>query len=54
MKKYGYLALPVVDKENRLVGILTVDDAISILQDEASEDIAKMNAMTPAISHISS
>lgn len=48
IEKYGYLALPVVDKENRLVGILTVDDAISILQDEASEDIAKMNAMTPS------
>ena len=48
IEKYGYLALPVVDKDNRLVGILTVDDAISILQDEASEDIAKMNAMTPS------
>ena len=48
IEKYGYLALPVVDKENRLVVILTVDDAISILQDEASEDIAKMNAMTPS------
>ena len=34
IEKHGYLALPVVDKENRLVGILTVDDAISILQDE--------------------
>ena len=40
-EKYGFLAIPVVDAENRLVGIVTIDDAISILQDEASEDIAK-------------
>ena len=46
-EKYGFLAIPVVDTENRLVGIVTIDDAISILQDEASEDIAKMNAMAP-------
>ena len=46
--KYGFLAIPVVDAENRLVGIVTIDDAISILQDEASEDIAKMNAMGPS------
>ena len=44
-EKYGFLAIPVVDAENRLVGIVTIDDAISILQDEASEDIAKMNAI---------
>ena len=47
-EKYGYLAIPVVDAENRLVGIVTIDDAISILQDEASEDIAKMNAIGPS------
>ena len=47
-EKYGFLAIPVVDAENRLVGIVTVDDAISILQDEASEDIAKMNAIGPS------
>ena len=47
-EKYGFLAFPVVDAENRLVGIVTIDDAISILQDEASEDIAKMNAIGPA------
>ena len=47
-EKYGFLAIPVVDAENRLVGIVTIDDAISILQDEASEDIAKMNAMGPS------
>ena len=38
----------MVDAENRLVGIVTIDDAISILQDEASEDIAKMNAIGPS------
>ena len=47
-EKYGFLAIPVVDAENRLVGIVTIDDAISILQDEASEDIAKMNAIGPS------
>ena len=46
-EKYGYLAIPVVDNEKRLVGIVTIDDAISILQDEASEDFAKMNAISP-------
>ncbi|MGN0984453.1 MAG: magnesium transporter [Gemmiger sp.] len=46
-EKYGYLSIPVVDNENRLVGIVTIDDAISILQDEASEDFAKMNAVAP-------
>lgn len=48
IEKYGFLALPVVDTEGRLVGILTVDDAISILQDEASEDIARMSAVAPS------
>ena len=47
-EKYGYLAIPVVDNEKRLVGIVTIDDAISIMQDEASEDIAKMNAIGPS------
>ena len=47
-EKYGFLAIPVVDAENRLVGIVPIDDAISILQDEASEDIAKMNAIGPS------
>ncbi len=46
-EKYGFLSIPVVDRENRLVGIVTIDDAISILQDEASEDFAKMNAVAP-------
>ena len=46
--RYDYTALPVVDKENRLVGIVTVDDAIDVLQEEATEDIEKMAAITPS------
>ena len=42
---YGFLALPVVDREMRLVGIVTVDDAIDVLEEENTEDIAKMAAM---------
>ena len=45
--KYGLLALPVVDKENRLVGIVTVDDAIDVINEEATEDIELMAAITP-------
>ena len=45
--KYDLLALPVVDKENRLVGIITVDDAIDVILEEATEDIEKMVAITP-------
>jgi magnesium transporter len=41
------LAIPVVDRENRLVGIVTVDDAIDVLQEENTEDIEKMAAITP-------
>ncbi|MBE7085599.1 MAG: magnesium transporter [Clostridiales bacterium] len=44
---YGFLALPIVDRELRLVGIVTVDDAIDVLQEENTEDIAKMAAVTP-------
>ncbi len=43
--KYNFLALPVVDMENRLVGIITVDDAMDVLQEENTEDIHKMNAI---------
>lgn len=43
--KYDFMALPVVDTENRLVGIVTVDDAIDVLQEEATEDIEKMAAI---------
>ncbi len=46
--KYDLLALPVVDKENRLVGIITVDDAIDVIQEEYTEDIEKMAAITPS------
>ena len=45
--KYDFLAVPVVDNEERLVGIVTVDDAIDVIQDEATEDIEKMAAITP-------
>ena len=45
--KYDFLALPVVDTENRLVGIVTVDDAIDVLQEETTEDMEKMAAMLP-------
>lgn len=47
-EKYHVLALPVVDGEGRLVGIVTVDDAISILRSETSEDMAIMNAVDPS------
>jgi len=45
--KYDFLAIPVVDAENRLVGIVTVDDVIDVIYEEASEDIEKMAAITP-------
>ncbi len=45
--KYNLLAIPVVDNEDKLVGIVTVDDAIDVLQDEATEDVEKMAAMAP-------
>ena len=47
-EKYDLMALPVVDKENRLVGIVTVDDAIDVIQEEATEDIEKMAAILPS------
>ncbi len=42
---YGFLALPIVDKEMRLVGIVTVDDAMDVIEEENTEDIAKMSGM---------
>ena len=45
--KYDLLALPVVDKENRLVGIITVDDAIDVMQEEVTEDMELMAGITP-------
>ena len=48
LSKYDFLALPVVDGEERLVGIVTVDDAIDVIQEEATEDVEKMAAMAPS------
>ncbi len=42
MKRYDLLALPVVDREDRLVGIITIDDVVDILEEEATEDIQKL------------
>jgi magnesium transporter len=46
--KYGFLAIPVLDQEERIVGIVTVDDAIDVMESEASEDIAQMAAILPS------
>lgn len=46
-QKYDFDAMPVVDSENRLVGIITVDDVMDIIEQEATEDIEKMAAITP-------
>lgn len=48
LSRYDFLALPVVDGEQRLVGIVTVDDAMDVIQEEATEDIEKMAAMAPS------
>lgn len=48
LKKYDFIALPVVDKENRLVGIITIDDAIDVLEKETTEDIETMGALSHA------
>ena len=48
MKKYGFVALPVTDGENRLVGIVTSDDALVVIEDESTEDIEMMAAITPS------
>ena len=47
-RKYDFLAMPVVDGETRLVGIITFDDVIDVIQDENTEDIEKMAAMLPS------
>lgn len=47
-QKYDFIAMPVVDNEERLVGIITVDDIVDILQDEATEDIEMMAAVMPS------
>ena len=45
---YGLLALPVVDHENRLVGIITVDDAMEVMEEDAEEDFEVMGALRPS------
>jgi magnesium transporter len=47
-RKYGLLSLPVVDRENRLVGIVTVDDIVQIIEEETTEDIEIMAALNPS------
>lgn len=47
-QKYDITVMPVVDSENRLVGIITIDDVVDILQEEVTEDIEKMAAITPS------
>ena len=44
-KKYDFLAMPVVDKEHRLVGIITVDDVLDVMEEAATEDIERMNGV---------
>ena len=48
LQRYGFLSLPVVDAEGRLVGIVTVDDAVDVMEQEATEDFEKMAAMAPS------
>ena len=48
MMKYDFISLPVVDKEGRLVGIVTVDDVMDVMEEEATEDFEKMAAMAPS------
>ena len=48
IQKYDMLALPIVDKEKRLVGIVTVDDALDVIEEEVTEDIEKMAAIVPS------
>ena len=48
MMKYDFVSLPVVDREGRLVGIVTVDDVMDVMEEEATEDFEKMAAMAPS------
>ena len=48
LSHYNFLALPVVDRENRMVGIVTFDDAMDVMEDEATEDMELMGGMTPS------
>lgn len=47
-KKYDFLSLPVVDNELRIVGIITIDDVVDVIEEEATEDIQKMAAINPS------
>ena len=47
-KKYGLISLPVVDKDRHMVGIITVDDVVDVIEEEATEDFEKMAALTPS------
>ncbi len=47
-QKYDFTSMPVVDNENRLVGIITVDDVVDIMEEEATEDMEKMAAIVPS------
>ena len=47
-QKYDFTAMPVVDNEDRMVGIITIDDIVDIIQEEATEDIEKMAAIIPS------
>jgi magnesium transporter len=47
-QKYGFTAMPVVDNESRMVGIITIDDVVDIMEEEATEDIEKMAAIVPS------
>ena len=48
LQKYDFIAMPVVDNEDRMVGIITIDDVVDILEEEATEDIEKMAAIIPS------
>ena len=48
LSRYNFLALPVVDGENRMIGIVTFDDAMDVLEDEATEDMERMGGMLPS------
>ncbi len=48
IKKYDLLTIPVIDEEKRMVGIITIDDIIDVIDNEATEDIQKMAAITPS------
>ncbi len=47
-RKYDFMSMPVVDNEDRLVGIITIDDIVDVMEEEATEDIEKMAALTPS------